>query len=302
MIVLEGVDKSGKTTLFTEIFKKRNVIPHHFGIPKGDPTFDYQRLMEESITPLLLDRFFYGELPYSIVKKRAKYMTDLALRCLQLMMQTFPHLVIYMRPRREVVLERLMKDGDDYVDAGEVNRLYDEYDQMFNLIFNATFLFDPDRHDIDSFTPHLDQALDPKAWEFFHRWKSFDYPGTGALDPRYLFVGERFNRNSPHQVTFWSNAGKYLFECLDLNNVDMRLCHFTNAVHGFDTYIPQALIEFLKPRVIICLGDVAWANITKMKMPYPVKLAKVPHPAYYSRFHSDKKQLYCHTLEEACTL
>lgn len=301
MIVLEGVDKAGKSTLFDEILAQDAISPHKFGIPTGDPTFEYQEVLEKTRTPGLFDRFFYGEIPYSIAKKRTKYMDYTAFRCLQLMMQVYPHLVIYVRPQREIIMERLEKKPDSYISPGEANIVYDEFDEMFSQVFN-TVVSHSGMLSISSIYPHIEKALNPAAWKYFNKWRDFKWGGTGALDPRFLFIGERYNPLAPHQVPFWSDAGRFLFECLDTIPIDMRLCHFTNAVSGFADVIPIELIKFLRPRAIICLGEVAWESTRKLPIPKDMKISKLPHPAYWKRFHHHSREHYCKALEKACTL
>lgn len=298
MIILEGVDKSGKTTLFSKLTVKHNLIPYKFGVPQDDPTFGYSEVLEAETSPCIFDRFFYGELPYSIVKKRPRYMDSLAFRILQLQLESFPHRVIYLRPKREVISKRYEELGDNYVSWADINTLYDEYDMMFEQVFNKVVTYDPDIHAPDSLDPHIDQALDSREWDRVRDWRNVgQWPGIGTLRPRYLFVGERLNANAAHQVTFWSTSGKYLFDCLDQAHIDMRHCHFTNAIDG-NRMIDKGLICFLNPRVVVALGDAAWSHIQKMSLPTRMKLAKLPHPAYSRRFGDIVE--YIKSLEVAC--
>lgn len=291
MIVLEGVDKSGKTTLKHEILKQYDLPTYHFGIPSGDPTFDYSHFMQKQDEPCLIDRFFYGERPYSITKKRKVYMDYIAFRILQLQMETFPHLIIYCRPTREELQMRHEKEPDSYINLGELNTLYEEYDIMFEEVFNdVTYC----RNVMDI---PLDNALSP-AWERFGKWKQFKWPGIGTLTPRYLFVGERFNDGAPHQVVFWSQSGEYLMRALDEADIDMRHCHFTNAAMGFVNKISHEYINFLNPQVVIALGDVAWDAIRKFPKG---KLCHMPHPSYYRRFMATADNRYAEELRK-CTL
>jgi len=299
MIILEGVDKSGKTMLARELKAITGWDIKKFGIPVGDPIPSYINELQSITGPKIYDRFIYGEIPYSIVKQRPRYMNWIAFTILDLMVQSTPHLVVYCRPPREDLQDRLTKEPDDYVNLEEGLKLYEEYDELFNCIEANTLCYDNlDLHktidDILEFIKHNHN------WEKYNKWKEKGMPGIGRLNAKYLFIGERFNNNAQYQITFWSKSGEYLFRNIQKAGIRLKNCHFTNAISSDINWITKEQLEFLAPMKIICLGEVAYTTVRDL---VPRKMvSKIPHPAFWSRFYSQDTDDYIKMLREACTI
>jgi thymidylate kinase len=296
MIIIEGVDKSGKTTLAKKLSEEFKIPIKKFGIPTGDPIPSYiEELGKNNL--YIYDRFLYGEIPYSIVKHRTRYMKYLELRVLDLMVQTHSHLVIYVRPTRDTIDKRLARLGDDYIDRIEATQLYEEYDEMFSDITSnlMTFRGDQDYETISNFIKKIVLG-DTFRKVQSELWLKFNHPGIGNILPKYLFIGDRYNYNAPYQITFCSTSGEYLFRALDAAKFPMGDCHFTNAFNAGDI-ISENLINHLNPNTIICLGDIPYAILSKFNLKAE-KIVKVFHPSYWKRFHAGEEDQYVSTLKE----
>jgi len=296
MIILEGVDKAGKTTLANKLSEKYGLEIRKFGIPKGDPTFEYSKTLRDISSPIILDRFLFGELPYSIVKRRTRYMDYLAYRILLLQLLTVPHLVIYLRPEREEIHRRLEKEPDSYVSHSEVDQLIEEYDNVFE--YNFTNAISCNGLLNTTHVAKIEEAINGEAWERRRQDESLSWEFIGSSRPRFLFVGERFNVRAEHQVPFWSSSGEYLHRSLDNAGVNQRYCTYTNAVSSDSSVIPASLVKRLHPKKIICLGTVAYERIKQLG--YRNIAVKVNHPAHAQRFQSNVN--YAEVLKQACSL
>lgn len=300
MIIIEGVDGAGKTTLAAKMGDTLDLDVEHFGVPEGDPNQWYIDSMAGMKGPMVLDRFFHSEIPYSIVKRRRRYMKFLEFTMLELMAMTFPHLLIYCRPSRRVVNDRYVEEGDTYVDVAELNQLYDEYDEL-TMRSNLNMVQYDGESDPTSLIARAAKTLDPVEWAHRDLWQSRGMPGIGTLRPKYLFVGERYNPNAKYKVTFWSKSGEYLLLCLLDAGISLKDCHFTNAYSLILDPLSRAQIELLNPERVICLGEIAW-NVVKPVMPPDAIVKRVPHPAYSSRFPWVPRSEYVSLLGAACGL
>lgn len=299
MIILEGVDGSGKTTLAHKLAHELHLEVEHFGVPVGDPCGIYHQRMMELSHPMIFDRLFHSEIPYSIVKRRTRYMKFLQFSMLELTASSLPHLLVYCRPSRLVVNARYVEDGDDYVDVGEINKLYDEYDELMMRSCLNMVQYDG----VSDPAPIIERAVeacDERKWNNYNIWRDRGMPGIGSLTPKYLFVGERYNPNAKHQVTFWSRSGEYLLYCLMDAGINLRDCHFTNSLSLILDPLSKKQIELLRPERIICLGEIAY-NIVKPSVPDAI-VKRVPHPAYSQRFPWVPRSEYVQLLGEACGL
>lgn len=304
MIIIEGVDKAGKTTLARRLFEEYRVPTRKFGIPDGDPIPDYITAIKRVRSPIIFDRFIYGEVPYSIVKRPDhRYMFEFELRQLELMIMSIPHIVVYCRPSRQEVSDRLEREGDDYVDLVELHSLYEEYDEMLSVAMCKTYIYDNTNYDQIKRLIET-HALDERLWNRYGMWQAFNHEGIGTLQPYYLFIGEKYNFRAKHQVPFWSKAGRYLHARLGDVGIDLKTCHFTNALSQSLKPISKNLIKLLKPHHVICLGDVAWENVVRFQEDLHAKditISKIPHPAYWSRFVGDDFK-YNEGLKLSCGL
>lgn len=300
MIIVEGVDKGGKSTLAAKLAKQYNLQIKNFGIPDGDPTLRYEKELKLVKEPMIYDRFFHGEIPYSIVKKRTRYIFGFELRMLELMLASIPHVVIHVRPSVKTLESRFRANPDPYIHIGEAYKILEEYDHVFEHSISTTYLWDGEFDPHPNLVTTIEKVISPAAWAYYDKWREIGWEGIGTLEPDFLFVGERYNEAAPHQVPFWSKSGKFLMKCLKEAHIDPRLCHFTNAVTGLDRTIPEKLIKSLSPKVIVCLGKVAWENTRLKAANLGIKAVQVPHPAYFERFHAVSALDYIAMLEQTC--
>lgn len=144
VIIIEGCDLSGKSTLFDAIIKKFPGI----GIKitdrpiNGSPTerrkikdyyrsiLSYMNLNYQSKT-LILDRFFPSEMVYSLPKRGYEAMDDDDFPDLEKVIKHRKHIILYCDPGLPTIFERLLVRGDDYVDAPALKELYIRYNTFF---------------------------------------------------------------------------------------------------------------------------------------------------------------------------
>lgn len=301
MIILEGVDKAGKTTLAQRLHKDLGLEIKKSGIPKGNPIPDYILDIQNTRKPVIWDRFIYGEIPYSIVKHRRRYMYEFELLMLELMAMRFPSILVYVRPPREVVLERLKVEGDDYVNVGEVSQLYEEYDEVTCRAHLPIFEYRGDE-DYDRLLDTLNSAkiLDTVEWLTARDYIAGATPGIGSLSAKYFFVAERLNNIHMYPIVLWGESGKYLFAQLKAAGIRLQDCYFTNAFCSKSRNIEVWDVEnFPNPnRRVIGLGKIAMERLDDLG----INSFACYHPGYWGRFHKKEAPRYQQALRWACGL
>ena len=146
MIIIEGGDKTGKSTLTDYLLKN---IPKAFLLKIGDRPKDgtpvqrakikeyywkvlkiHQREMMDSV--LILDRFFYSELAYSY-KRGYEASKDPEMKEIQEELENIPYgdiIVIYCNTSDEKIAEKFVTDKEDYAKLEDIKILQDRYNQF----------------------------------------------------------------------------------------------------------------------------------------------------------------------------
>lgn len=143
VIVIEGIDLSGKSTLWNQLVKEFPGI----GLKITDRPRDGSdkekkkiKMYYESVMSFInlnyqnktfiLDRFFPSEMVYSLVKRGYEAMFDGALQGFERSLQKRNHLLIYCDPGIDTIIERLKARGDDYVNEEDLRRLHTRYEEF----------------------------------------------------------------------------------------------------------------------------------------------------------------------------
>lgn len=144
ILILEGVDASGKSTL-SEFFRKINpgIGVKVNDIPKDPSDEEHEKIKEHYRTMIKIvnenpqtnfsfDRFFPSEIVYGKIKRKRDWYKDGFFKGIERSVKGRVHLLVYCDPGVEVIKERLQARGDFYVGVEDVQKLYDEYDKFLS--------------------------------------------------------------------------------------------------------------------------------------------------------------------------
>lgn len=131
VIIIEGPDKSGKTTLTDALIKKFPGVlvkitdrPRDASSQQKNKIKKHYRSILNMIAHsigfrfIILDRFFPSEMVYSI-KRGYDAMNDPELIQMENMLKGGEHLLVFCNPGEETITERIRKEKDDYVTEEE---------------------------------------------------------------------------------------------------------------------------------------------------------------------------------------
>lgn len=144
VIIVEGVDKAGKTTLMEKMTKAIPGIV--IKLTQRPKTADYR---ERALTKtywlsvleymnlnrnkiIHLDRFYISELCYSKIKRGYEAWEDPDYQHYERVIGSHNHLVLYCDPGEEVIMERLKREGDEHVVEDDMKALIKRYDEYFS--------------------------------------------------------------------------------------------------------------------------------------------------------------------------
>jgi thymidylate kinase len=140
IVIIEGCDRTGKSTLAAKIAEaiKGEVI--HCGKPKtDDPYSEYLGMLAElpSYKNFVFDRFYLGEYVYSQLWRNGCAITPREFHSLDVIASSLHRaIVIHAYADQQIILDRCAKEGEDLLKPVEIQRCQ----ELFNDIINHTNL------------------------------------------------------------------------------------------------------------------------------------------------------------------
>lgn len=313
MIVIEGCDGTGKTTLAKNLASLLRLEYVHELTPNGKDNFEYylQRALElprESV----VDRFHLGEYVYPLLKKDGRVpLESWQQHVIERVLLAKGTVLIHARPVdtqriRDVVHER----GDDYVTVDEVTEISALFREAVSNTVLPVYRWDyshPDQRVLaDLVFRHQVVTQASKALE-----ESSGLGDRSSAD--WILVGDRFaddtdaqagklaftaSNNSSrwlHQALehvdgegYITNAYKFEDEAANIQAMQQELRHFGILGTGLATYTPPLRG---KPPVI-ALGTRASDFLKRLEVPH----GRVNHPQWWRRFKHHGHKEFAHEL------
>jgi thymidylate kinase len=283
VIILEGPDGAGKTMLARELVKRyKNARYVHHGVYKDAWPHHLATLLLPHSRPLIIDRFYPSETIYGNVY-RSQDTIGAKARMFERALLGRRAVLIMCRPPLDVCLAsyRKRKTQEYLRDEESVMKVYRAYALYRSALDTLCYDFTaqtPKSWDHDGIMLALDAAL---AEQPVNRTS-----GIGLAKPgNILIVGDR--PSGDYDLPFVGKGGssEWLAALLNLDDVDERQLYWLNAYN--DTGKPKArdFMHYLKPRLVIALGNEArrWCDQTHT----PCVLTS--HPQHWKRFHHHER-------------
>lgn len=302
LIVIEGVDRTGKTTLANRLAEEINGRVIHAGPPTRHPIEEYVTSLDDYtpsvVNSTILDRWHVGEHVWPIIFERETKFQTAAKRHTEMFMRSRGALMIYAH-RDYMHLKDELVANNEPLHPDDVHRtqlLFQEAIKNYSdgyLVWN----YGKSSHNIEGLISAAlgRQRLIEPIWQVIG-------PGwIGNPTPLYLLVGdelgpEKEGRNPPNDVPFApyeDTSGHYLMNCL----TSWQQAAIVNSLQGRDQK-PRNLKAVWKafncPRVV-ALGARARSALNKYGVPH----VDVPHPQYWRRFRYHEPEEYTRRIEEA---
>ena len=306
IIVLEGPDHSGKTTLADHLVKKYDAEYLHatFPFPQGHDVFSYHLMLmlkaiNYSQTKLvIIDRLWPSELVYGCVHRGGCSMPRYEILIDRLIRKHAGVYVFCLHSRNQEQYEaEFEKDAiaRKEVYATSAGSVFTGYHALYSKMAHRRdvmpyYYTEKAGKDIDGFLSgvlsmmrHMQILQYPKALT-----RSFkNYLGSAAMATRVL-IGDESNYDMPWWPFFaYNNCSKFLLEQLEGWWDDSKLC-FVNISNDGGEEAVRWLVE-TNHCVPIVMGRKAMATVARLKLKNSIGMA-VPcrylhHPQWYRRFH-----------------
>lgn len=319
MIVLGGLDASGKSTICNGLKDYYNGEVTHFSNPKDleDGKKQYFNFINKTELDkfYICDRYHDGEWVYAPIYRNyvADYMEELENEIIK----KHNYLFVYVKAELNTIIERIKSRGEDFVKPEHYQTIMDNYENIYLMSQNMPFtVIDTTNGSIEH---NVKKAIDDyskveKIWSIYKNCKRCDDITTpmslprGNIRAKYMIVGQnpagkgKLDNNFLPMFTN-DTKSKFLIDILKENGIYLD-CWFTNIVNCStkDNKVNkdqknnclsrlQLQIDLIKPQKIICLGNEAFSQINKLSNIENIQIIKVPHYSYIKRFNNNEDKI-----------
>ena len=297
VIILEGCDKTGKSTLAKELQERHGYKVIKCSNPKGDPYVEYvtKLLGEDNV---IFDRFLYGELVYGPIYRRKSQLNANQVQNLELLLRSRDAVVVYCHAGVDFIKRKFTEENEDFAKAEHVERILSGYEDVLS---RSTLRVIRRAIPTSDRLPEFTSVETPKVL--------VESRYIGDLNPEILFVGERNNvrekdRYKEVNLPFDFGRSSTILKSL-IQEVGIKSFGITNAyknhlaVSGEEQLnLLSSEVDTLNPRKVVALGSKAAHSLKSAG----VKAVEMWHPSYLGRFKSAQLEDFIVKLKEVCEL
>lgn len=303
VIILEGPDGSGKTTLANTLATDHGFKVIHSGVPKetnGHDLFNtylmdlWLALHEDQ--PVVFDRLYLGELIYGPIMRGRSLLTDHHQRMLDRVVMAYDIKHVLCLPPRPVAYDNWRAKKQDYVDhETKWGQVFEAYDRCCStddryLVYDYTW---PWGHQDDEggYSVALNSLFIPRP--------TLPLGVVGSPRAKLLVVGEQVNAKIQEvDLPFMDDGGSsaFLDDCLKAGYLESEVA-YCNAynINGVPNRFERWAMRLKVPLPnVVALGKKAAKLLSQQGIPH----TSLPHPQYVKRFQNGKKAEYAQQLKE----
>ncbi len=315
MILTEGADGVGKTTLCESLAAEFGYDYLHFGKPDSHPIdYWFREGLKDVKGGTVIDRLHLSEEAYGAVYRNGSQLTDHQFWLLEGWLWARNTMIVLCSTSWDNMRVNQEKVKGEYHD-----NLQHDIVSMFSQLMLRTSLplciYDYTVHDgklpeVASFTDcmsgvNVTHTLKTQLEKRDQNVDFDDMDGIGCVQPKVWLVGDQPNPNrdaptptSPlFQVAFQSTSGEYLHRALKTVVYTWDMMHLSNArdVEGEDVYDLDGKWHQLGQPKVVALGNNAADTLGRAMVPY----RKVPHPQWWRRFQNSQVKEYGDAIANA---
>jgi hypothetical protein len=296
LIIIEGPDKSGKTTLAKKIEEQFHYKYAHFSSPGDDPASEYASFFSSISSPTVCDRSYFGERVYGPLLRGASKISDLQYAVIERICRLKGAVFIYASTPLKIIQARLHDNlANEKITLENNIGAWVRFKTLTPSCNLRPFLtYDATKQiSLDDLLRYLGQLL-PSLRS--HAILAREYcTGIGTIYGRKIvFVGEKLNKKKTWLGLPFDNglASSYLYKRFKEAEVPEHMVYLCNAAD-----LTKNEINFLSLAKTTWISLGAYAN--KKLLNLGVKHWSIPHPQYWHRFHAHEPEAYVEFLKAA---
>lgn len=311
MIILEGIDKTGKTTLANKLRDEYGyeIVKTSQPKKKEHPYVEYVRkILSIRTSRVVFDRLHLGELVYGPVKRGKSLIDEKMLFNINSLLSLHGATIIYCHDKPEIIKERFSQEKEDYLQETDIETILKRYEEVIQTTIS---------HGVKVITHRVSNK------QYQVKVKNLAYQddlclssllkrrvrGSG-ISPKVLFVGECFSSKNLRPFTieeqlssrlpFDFGYSTHLFfeleKIMRKHGISYAVTNARKVVDGkVEVGIKQELFDLNGNnylRVICILGKKAEKLVRedceKSALPY----FTIEHPSFLLRFKRDEQEEY----------
>lgn len=137
IIIIEGENKTGKSTLAKHLSETYEYIHHHCSQPEGDPYIEYLDILDmvkETGESYVLDRYCYGEFVYGPIYRGKSGLEIVQLLDIErILMTEFNSVLIHCHDTFENIEERFISENEESATVDKIEETLDRFEHIINL-------------------------------------------------------------------------------------------------------------------------------------------------------------------------
>jgi thymidylate kinase len=294
LIIIEGADKTGKTTLAKRLCERLKYDYAHFGAPGKNPAQEYANFLQTIERPVVCDRFLYGEQVYGPLLRGKTLITELQLKTLERLSRSKGAILIHACTPYLTVSERLKRDGDNMITPEQNYHAYFDFERIISKANIPILKYQAaNSNSADDFIDEVRSVIEAARLQAITASTVCTGIGT-ILGPKIVFVGEKLNDKVTWLGLPFDNgsSSQYLLECMRKANIDEKQVYLVNA--NTLTSEEVLFLRFNGCARFIALGNVASRRLLELGVIH----AGLPHPQYWKRFKSNDKAAYIEAFKQ----
>lgn len=297
LIVLEGPDGAGKSTLAREINdiigRHAPVEMLHAGPLTGHPLDAYE-LPIASYRPgtrhIICDRWHLGEMVYPTLFDRATRWDDAVAQHIHMFLQSRGACVVVLNPGVEELRTRLEVRGDALIKPRHIDSIVRSYEKIPSVFIDIGGSATPKSIIKRARIAHLNAIK-------LNRFETY----VGPPNPKVLILGDErafaARKRAPGLGAFMpyrNTSGHFLLKHLARTGAYIHTIGLANAC---DADNPSELWEVLGRPKVVTLGSNAHEKLVRQDIPH----GAVPHPQFIRRFHVRSGTDYVLAISQAAS-
>lgn len=288
VIILEGENKTGKTTLAKE-FQSHGFDYIKCSQPKGDPYIEYMNILKKIKKDTVIDRFAYGELVYGPLYRGESKLSNEQLRNIEMKVMALGGVLIYCTDNPKNIEKRFKQENEEFADVKKIKKTISLYNKIFDKVLLKKY-----KHIMMS---EYDILTNSKIWSILHNikqsWSKINNVIGNTYNPKLILVGDKrnikanFEYNKIGQPFDFGKSSQFLFEAIERAGIPLKDIMILNSDNK-DLHLLRLYTE----ATIVSLGAKANEKLNKLR----IKNVKINHPSHESRFNHNNLNQYAKKL------
>lgn len=302
MIIIEGPNNSGKTTLAKKLARILNY--HH--VHEGPPPQNIEPLKyyaEKALTRSLrtvLDRFHLGNCVYPHLKPGRKPFKTWEQHLIERILLAKGALLLCCSANIDFLRKKHDELNENFIKKDQIQqeiKLFETTIQKTILPMISMPLYHNNRF-IEYVLSFYDSLCRRSAAMSSYECSGNIYGGKIMLVGNQYGDGSYIGTSRKQAFAYHSNSSAYLHQVLELTKLNQQDFYITNAIKTSNDFVNKEMVHnenaAIKPGIVIALGKKAADLLKRCNIRHEL----IPHPQYYLRFKHDKILEYAKLIKE----